>query len=74
MSMRDKLLDVIANVMEMDVDSLKDSLDDENVWDSLVKVEVIFEIEEEFDITFSEEDLGKVKTPEKLIEIVMDKA
>ncbi len=71
--MREELLRLISETINVDLNTLQESINDEAIWDSLLKVEVIFEIEDRFNIVFSEEELAELKTPEQFIEAVIAK-
>lgn len=72
--MKDKLIEIIADVIKIDIDAVEDRLDDKKIWNSLLRVELLFVIEEELDITFNEEELALLDTPGKLVKAALEKA
>ena len=71
--MREEIVGMIAGILKMSPGELENAVDDSGVWDSLVKVEIIFSIEDEYGITFEEEELQNMETPQSLINCTMDK-
>lgn len=71
--MEDKILEIIANGIKINKEELLNNLDSKEIWDSLVRVEILFAIEEEFDIVFSEEELAEITTPAILYNAVLNK-
>jgi acyl carrier protein len=53
---------------ELSLDSSRKNTDQ---WDSLKHIEVIFALEDEFNIQFSEEEMGKLDSVSKIIEKVL---
>lgn len=72
--MENKVTEIIAEILKLDKSELLTQFDDQNVWDSLHRVEILFALEDEFDIQFSKEELAALITPKKLYEAVLRKA
>lgn len=72
--MRDSILEIMTDVLKIEKDALLNDFDNWEIWDSLLRVEILFAIEEEFDIQFSEEELVELNTPKKLCEATLRKA
>lgn len=72
--MKDSILEIMTDVLKLDQDALLNDFDNWEIWDSLLRVEILFAIEEEFDIQFSEEELVELNTPKKLCEATLRKA
>lgn len=72
--MRETIIGIIAEVLGVDQETVLHRFSDKDVWDSLLRVEVLFAIEDEFHIQFTEEELAAMTTPAKLCEIVAGKA
>lgn len=71
--MEDKILEIIADGIKINKEELLNNLDSKEIWDSLLRVEILFAIEEEFDIVFSEEELAEITTPAILYNAVLNK-
>lgn len=71
--MEDRVLNLLAELLDIDVDRLKEEADTEGLWDSLKRAEIIFSLEEEFDIFFEQEDIVYMSTVNKIIETVEKK-
>jgi len=58
-NIENKVISVISKVLKEDVD-IDTSRKNSNNWDSLKHIEVIFAIEDEFEIEFTEEEMYKM--------------
>lgn len=72
--MEENVLDLIAEILKISREALQMGFDQKEIWDSMVRVEVLFALEDEFDIQFDEEELAALETPKKLYEAVLRKA
>ena len=68
--MQEKILGIIENFLKLDHQTLLDNLENKEIWDSLIRVEILFAIEDEFDISFEEEELSQISTPASLCNLV----
>ena len=66
--MREEIIKIIAEILKKDVSEIEAGLDDVNTWDSLNRVEIMFAVEDEYGITFEEEDLRLLKEDLKIRE------
>lgn len=71
--MEQKLKEIFLDILEIDASELDSRWDDATVWDSLTRVNILFVIEEEYDVLFSEEELKELTTPKALAEAVKRK-
>lgn len=71
--MGNRIIEIIAEILKLDVDTLMIRFDDKTVWDSLQRVEIIFALEDELDIQFNEKELAVLVTPKKLYEFVLER-
>lgn len=62
--MSDRLIDLFAEELEVEVDELNDESSPENVesWDSLAAMRLVCAIEEEFDVRLGTGDIMKMNT------------
>ena len=72
--MKESILEIMTEVLKMEKDALLERFDDREVCDSLLRVEILFAVEEEFDIRFEEDELAELVTPQKLCEATLRKA
>ncbi len=72
--MENKVTEIISEILKLNKSDLMTKFDKKEVWDSLRRVEILFALEDEFDIQFSEEELATLITPKKLYEAVLRKA
>ena len=71
MSKRNQILEIIAEILEIEVNEISlDSALDEDSWDSLAVVTFISEIDSNFDQVISPSDVNEVKTVADLIDLV----
>jgi acyl carrier protein len=73
--MKNKIKEVLSEVLEMDNSEITDDLNQENClkWDSLQHLNIMVELEETFDLSFEPEEIADMITLEKIIEIVTSK-
>lgn len=67
--MKEKITNIICEIMKINSETLLQNLENPTIWDSLIKVEAIFAVEDECFIQFDEDELEKITTPRDLIEI-----
>ena len=72
--MEEQIYNIIAGILAIASDELELNLDNRDIWNSLQRVEVLFAIEDEFGISFSEEALIELNTPRKLCNAAIDEA
>lgn len=71
--MKDKLIEIIADVLKINAATVEEQIGNKSIWNSLLRIEILFIIEDEFDVTFSEKELALLDTPEKLIKATLEK-
>ena len=71
--MEEKVINIISSITKIKEDELMNSLDKENLWNSLNRVEIIIAIEDEFDISFSKEEITEMKTISQIYEAIKGK-
>lgn len=71
--MEQKLLEIIAGILKLQKDDVLAAYDDKMVWDSLHRVEILFAIEDELDISFDQDELKELDTPQKLVAATLEK-
>lgn len=71
--MSDTIIEIICEILDIEKETLLNDFDNNNIWESLHRVEILFAIEDEFDVFFSEEELAELNTPKKLHDAVLRK-
>lgn len=71
--MEERILDIVSNFVNVSTDELKKLITKEGVWDSLQKVEIIIALEDEFDITFNQEEIAEINTISDFINKIQGK-
>ena len=59
--MKDSIIEIMTDILKIEQDELLENFDSREIWDSLLRVEILFAVEEEFDIQFDEEELAEGK-------------
>ncbi len=60
--MEQKIIKIVSSITKVSEDELANNINKEGFWDSLKKVEIIIALEDEFDITFTQEEIAGMKT------------
>ena len=71
--MEEKIQELMCSILGIDRDSLLGGLDKTDTWNSMQFVELLFAVEDEFEITFAEDDFAELDTPKKFIEAILRK-
>ena len=58
--MKDSIIEIMTEILKIEKDELLENFDSREIWDSLLRVEILFAVEEEFDIQFDEEELAEL--------------
>lgn len=66
----DDILEIVASILKKEISFLRENMDSPGLWNSLTKVEIIMTMEEEFDITFEENEIANMNTLNDLVTIV----
>ncbi len=71
MSKENKLIEIVAEILEIDADnvSLKTELD-EVKWDSLAVITFISEVDSEFEMVVSPQKVSEVRSVQELFELI----
>lgn len=71
--MKEKVIDIVSDVLKMDKPQLLEQFEDPNVWDSMLKVEILFAVEDEFNVTFESDEITRITSPQKICEVLSEK-
>lgn len=71
--MEEQVLNIVSSFVGLSVDELKKDIESEGIWDSLQKVEIIIAIEDEFDISFTQEEIAQINTIAQIINKIQGK-
>lgn len=72
--MKNKIIEIISTIAKIDKAELIEKVDTEKLWESIAHVEIVIALEEEFDIVFTQEEIGNMTTINKIIDLVKSKA
>ena len=71
--MENKVIEVISLIINKSIEELKEKMNEEGLWDSLNRVEIILALEDEFDISFSQDEIAELKTICKICDSIKEK-
>ena len=72
--MEKKIIEIISKITKIPASDLEVRKDEKKLWDSLKHMEIVISLEDEFDITFENEDIANANTVSAVIQIVKNKA
>lgn len=68
--MEERIISIIADIISADASEIKGSADANGLWDSLKRAEILFALEDEFDIFFEPDEIEYMSTVNRVIETV----
>lgn len=72
--MKNRVREIMVSVLGIQATLLKDIVREERMeWDSLNHMQLIFMIEDEYKIRFTNEEITKIQTEEQLVLLVSEK-
>ncbi|MBV7440776.1 acyl carrier protein [Weeksellaceae bacterium TAE3-ERU29] len=73
--MKEQIITIMAEVFEMNPQDFPEQITQKTVedWDSLRHLNLIVELEEEFDKSFEPEEISEMTSMDKIIEIIQKK-
>lgn len=71
--MEEKILEILKNVFELDAVDKTCSQQTCEKWDSMGQLNLVVELESEFDISLEPEEIGEMTSYDKIVEIVKKK-
>lgn len=67
------ILNIISNISNISFEQLDQNRNAEKMWESFTNIEIIMALEEEYGITFNENEIANLNTVADIIEIVKQK-
>ena len=71
--MEEKVFKILKDVLEMDEVSMNTSQDNCENWNSLRHLNLVSELEDEFDLEFEPEEIAEMHSVNSIIEIIKEK-
>ena len=71
--MEEKVLEILKNLFELDVVDETCSQDTCDKWDSMGQLNLVIELESEFDITLEPEEIGEMKSYNDIVALLKNK-
>lgn len=68
--MKEKIIQIISEITKISLHELKQKADIPKMWPSLMHIEIIIALEDEFNIRFDVEDIAKMDTVNEIIQHV----
>lgn len=72
--MKERILAIISEVTKIGVDELLKKENEPKLWDSLLHVELVIMLEDEFDIFFEQKEISEMTTVKKIVELIERKS
>lgn len=70
MNKSEQVYGLLSDILGKDVDYLKAHASVTGLWDSLKRVEIVFTLEEQFDVMLDPEEVAKLNTIDDIMELV----
>ena len=70
MTQDEKIYSIMASVTKKNVEYLKENRDVIGLWDSLKRIEIVFLIEEQFNISLQPEEIAEFNTIQNIIDFL----
>lgn len=71
--MEEKVLEILKNLFELDTVDETCSQETCEKWDSMGQLNLVVELESEFDVTLEPEEIGEMKSYEDIVRILKSK-
>ena len=71
--MKEKVIEIMKDVLETEDISLNTSQENCENWNSLRQLNLVSELEDEFDVEFEPEEIAEMKSVERVLEILQSK-
>jgi acyl carrier protein len=70
--LKDKVISIVSEVTKIDAVILEQD-DSDNLWDSFTHLEIIFALEEAFDISLTPEEISSMRSIEAILAVLLKK-
>lgn len=71
--MEERIIEIISEITKIDTKELEEKKTETGIWNSMNHIEIIFALEEEYDIMFEQEELPLLTTLGKIVDSVTRK-
>lgn len=71
--MEEKAIEIMSKISKVSVEELHGNMNTVKLWDSISHVEIILTIESEFGVSFDENDIAQMTTPNKFLNFLSEK-
>lgn len=70
MNKEEQVYSLLSDILGKDAEYLKSHASETGLWDSLKRIELVFALEEQFEVTFSPAQIAELKTVQNILDIV----
>lgn len=71
--MKEKLIEILKDTFELESVDINCSQENCPQWDSMNHLNLVLELEEEFDLAFTPEEIKKMKSFNAIVDVIMSK-
>ncbi|MCX8726410.1 acyl carrier protein [Gilliamella sp. B2838] len=71
--MEEKVIEIVSKITKINVDDLLNNKDSDKLWDSISHVEIVLMLENEFGVSFDENDIAQMITLNRILNCLLGK-
>ncbi|WP_294966652.1 acyl carrier protein [uncultured Gilliamella sp.] len=71
--MEEKVIEIVSKITRINADDLSSNMDTNKLWDSISHVEIVLMLENEFGVSFDENDIAQMVTLNKILNCLSGK-
>ncbi|KES18793.1 Acyl carrier protein [Gilliamella apicola SCGC AB-598-I20] len=71
--MEKKVIEIVSKITKINTDDLASNMDTNKLWDSISHVEIVLMLENEFGVSFDENDIAQMVTLNKILNCLSGK-
>lgn len=71
--MEKKVIEIVSKITKINADDLASNMDTNKLWDSISHVEIVLMLENEFGVSFDENDIAQMVTLNKILNCLSGK-
>ncbi len=71
--MTDKIIEIISKITQISTEELNKNKENEDLWDSFTHIEIIMQLENDYNTRFTEEEIGQMRSINKIKNVIESK-
>ncbi|OCF96748.1 hypothetical protein A9G08_10255 [Gilliamella sp. wkB195] len=71
--MEEKVIEIVSKITKINVNDLSNNKDSDKLWDSISHVEIVLMLENEFGVSFDENDIAQMITLNEILNCLLGK-